>query len=67
MTSVSTKVDRGVGGVPLPKNELVSAPSAGVSNVRITKSVLLLVQNEERLREMRPFVLGPLPPPLSTW
>ena len=59
---VSIKVDRGVGGVPLPKNELVSAPSAGVSNVRITKSVLPLVRNKERLREMRPFDLGPLPP-----
>ena len=62
MTSVSTKVNRGVGGVPLPKNEQVFAPSAGVSNVRITKSVSLLVRNEERVCEMRPFDLGPLTP-----
>jgi len=40
---------------------VVSAPSAGVSNVRKSESVSLLVQNEEHVREMRPFDQGPLP------
>ena len=45
---------------------VVSASSAGVSNVREAESVPLLLQNEEHVREMRPFDQGPLPP-LSTY
>ena len=42
---------------------VVSAPSAGVSNVHKVKNV---VQNEECVREMRSFDQGPLPSSLST-
>ena len=41
---------------------VVSTPSAGVSNVREVESVPLLVQNKERMREMRPFDQRHLPP-----
>jgi len=41
---------------------VVSAPSAGVSNSRKVKSVPLLVQNKERMCEMRPFDQGLLLP-----
>ena len=45
---------------------MVSALSAGVSNVCEVKSVLLLVQNEELVREMRPFDQWSLPPSVDT-
>ena len=41
---------------------VVSATSAGVSNVCEAKNVPLLVQNEKRLCKMRSFDRGPLPP-----
>ena len=44
---------------------VVSAPSAGVSNISKVKNVSLLVQNQERMCEMSSFNQGPLPP-LST-
>ena len=40
---------------------LVSAPSIGVLNVHEAKKVLLLVQNEERMCEIRSFDQRPLP------
>ena len=62
-------VKRG-GGDPIDKTSLrpclvVSAPSAGVSNICETTNVPLLVQNEECVHKMRSFDQGPLPP-LST-
>ena len=41
---------------------VVSAPSAGVSNVREAKNVLLLAQNEECVHEMCSFDRGSIPP-----
>ena len=41
---------------------VVSAPSAGVSNVREVKNVQLLFQREVRVREMDSFDQGPLLP-----
>ena len=72
MNDVSVYLGRQRGeGVPHGKNELdaslrpylvVSAPSAGVSNVCEAKNVPLLVQNEKHVRKMRSFDGGPLPP-----
>ena len=45
---------------------VVSATSAGVSNIHDAKNVPLLVQNEERVHEMHSFDGGSPPPPLST-
>ena len=57
---------RGGEGFPIERTSLrpylvVSAPSTGVSNVCEVKNVPLLVQNEERVREMHSFDRGPLP------
>ena len=41
---------------------MVSASSAGVLNVHEMRNVPLLVQNEERVQEIRSFDWGPLPP-----
>ena len=43
---------------------VLSAPSAGVSNVREAKNVTLLVQNEELMRAKCD--QGPLPGPIAT-
>ena len=56
--SVNLGRDRGGEGSPIERMRLdlvVSAPSAGVLNVREAKSVPLLVKNEERVCEMRFF------------
>ena len=41
---------------------VLSVPSAGVSNIHQVKNTLLLVRNEECMREMHPFDRGPFPP-----
>ena len=62
-----TMVDRWGGGrSPIKRTSLrpyllVSAPSIGVLNVHEVKKVLLLVENEERMCEMRSFDQRPLP------
>ena len=58
MTSVLTLVDRGGEGSMIERTSLrpylvVSAPSAGVSNVHKVKNVSLQVRNEERVLEIR--------------
>ena len=66
MTSVSTLVDRGGEGSPVERTSqrpdlLVSAPSTGDSIVREAKGVPLLVENKERVREMRLSISDPAP------
>ena len=61
-------VDRGEEGSLIGRTSLrpffvVSVPSAGVLNVHEAKNVPLLVQNKERVCEMRSFSRGPPPPP----
>ena len=58
---------RGGEGSPIERTSLrpylaVSAPSAGVSNFRESKNILLRVRNEERMHKMHSFDGGPLPP-----
>ena len=54
-------------GSPIERKSLrpylvVSAPSAGVSNIREAKNVLLQVRNDERMRKIHLFSGGPFPP-----
>ena len=54
-------------GIPIKRTRLRpylvdSAPSAAFLNIRKVKNVPLQVRNEERMREMRSFDGGPLPP-----
>ena len=71
MNDVCTEIDGGERAeFPIKKTRLrpylvVSAPSAGVSNISEVKIVPLLVQNQKRMCEMSSFNQGPLPP-LST-
>ena len=57
VNDVRVYVDRGGEGSPVERTTdlVVSAPSAGVSNIREVKGIQLLVQNKECVRKMRPF------------
>ena len=68
MNDVSAYLDRQRGEGSLTERTclrpflVVSVPNTGVLNIREAKNVPLLVQDEERVREMRSFDQGPLPP-----